>query len=928
MTIKPAIAVLFLGLSALDAGGQELFPELPPAGTPVEEPAPVEATAPGSAEAIRAATPDGRFLPEPVRALPEGRGVPTPAAFLGRLAGTPGGPAASAAVQGYLRALAEASDRVRVVPIGTSEEGREILLAAISDAANLAALDDLRLLGARLADPRVTPAAEAGALVGRGKLFYLLWSGARATDLAAPEALTELAFRLAVSERPEIRAVRREAVVLLVPLLDPDARDRAAAWYERNLRGRSLSPAVLAELGRPPVEGAWAADDGDKDGLRLALASSRALQDAFFSYLPQVVHRLRDGDTPFVTLRGAPAGGREGVSDLAAAEAAKLSSWGVPGVRTIRDPDAGWPGHLGAVGAYHNSLTRTTSVLSLPVFEARPLETEAGTVSWTGRSAVNLAQAAALAALEQAAGQRAELLSRHFSRATRAVEEGRTRPPHAFVLPAGAGSRDRLALLLEGLAARRIEGGRLAADLGIEGRSFPAGSVVVLLDQPYREAALALLGERQAGPASPSEAAGWSLPWLYGVPAVPVADPRILEASLVFGSEPPTGSVGGVGEELFLLADDGQADLLRARVLLGAHQVDAVEVPFRAAGRSWPAGSWIVQAPRADVLEVARQTGLSFEATPLLPDVRRHIVDLPRLGLYVPWTDTRGAGWVRLALERAALPFTLVTDADLRAGGLGERFDVLLLPDARGGLVRQLAGFDPRRAPWTWVGGGGLPSGGEISGGPGAAGLTALERFVRDGGTLLALGRGVFLPLAAGLLRGFDVPAGGEAPAGSEIAAVNLASGHPLTYGYGERVSLFVDEGTWLAAGAEEADGVLVRFGLTAGKRPTEPAGGGEPAADVAPPGIFEIEDLTEEMGEVESLAAASVWSEVDRPVLTGTAHDGVIAAGRPAIIDQPAGRGRVVAFAFDPFARALPVSDLRFVYNALLHWNDLPRGR
>ena len=46
---------------------------------------------------------------------------------------------------------------------------------------------------------------------------------------------------------------------------------------------------------------------------------------------------------------------------------------------------------------------------------------------------------------------------------------------------------------------------------------------------------------------------------------------------------------------------------------------------------------------------------------------------------------------------------------------------------------------------------------------------------------------------------------------------------------------------------------------------------------------------------------------------------------GKPAILDVPVGKGRVILFAFNPLHRYLNLSDFRFAYNAILHWNDLP---
>jgi len=46
---------------------------------------------------------------------------------------------------------------------------------------------------------------------------------------------------------------------------------------------------------------------------------------------------------------------------------------------------------------------------------------------------------------------------------------------------------------------------------------------------------------------------------------------------------------------------------------------------------------------------------------------------------------------------------------------------------------------------------------------------------------------------------------------------------------------------------------------------------------------------------------------------------------GKPAILDVPTGRGRVVAFDFDPMHRYQTLGTFRLVWNAILNWDDLP---
>src|ERR1700736_4673396 len=111
---------------------------------------------PGSVEAVAAATTDPHFVSPWVSYIPQSNTVPSPEKFLGRIMGAPGELLGTEKTYAYARALAAASPRVRLFTIGRSEEGREILMLAIADAAGIRDLDRLKAATAALADPRRT----------------------------------------------------------------------------------------------------------------------------------------------------------------------------------------------------------------------------------------------------------------------------------------------------------------------------------------------------------------------------------------------------------------------------------------------------------------------------------------------------------------------------------------------------------------------------------------------------------------------------------------------------------------------------------------------------------------------------------------------------------------------------------------------------
>src|SRR5215203_1810536 len=90
---------------------------------------------------IKEHTQDPRISTELVDHLPASATVPTPLKFHGRIVGTPGELTYAKDIHRYFDALAKASPRVKVWRMGKSEEGRDMIVAAIADEATLRDLD-------------------------------------------------------------------------------------------------------------------------------------------------------------------------------------------------------------------------------------------------------------------------------------------------------------------------------------------------------------------------------------------------------------------------------------------------------------------------------------------------------------------------------------------------------------------------------------------------------------------------------------------------------------------------------------------------------------------------------------------------------------------------------------------------------------------
>lgn len=972
-----ALAFALAALAAGEARGQEGGAALPDRLVEAsDDPWGPDRPEPGSVERIREYTTAPRFLPRSVAYVPESDVVPSPTDVLGRLPGAPDELSRVAEIHGYFRRLAEASGRVEATVIGESEEGREILLVIVSSEENLRDLDRLKAATAALADPRTTDRSAAERIAREGKPFYYLLAGLHSPETGSPEMVMELAYRLAVSERPEIDRIRRNVVVLLTPVVEPDGRDRVVDWYYRHVRDRQddLPYEELRRFSTPPYWGHYVYHDNNRDGMQLALALTRAVHGTFYEYHPLVVHDLHES-VPLLyisTGHGPYNGAIDPItinewSQFAHHEAGAIQAQGLPGVWVWGFWDGWWPGYLFSVANNHNATGRFYETFGNSLAGTFPRHLEesryAGapvvtrrwyrpsppdsTVVWSLRNNTNYMQAGVLEALGYAAVHGPELLMNFWAKGARALERGRGEPPYAWLFPPEQRDPGRLAYLVNQLRRHRIEVHRATAPLSLGDTTWPSGTYVVRMDQPYRDAAVMLLEEQRFPPEEPNppyDDVAWTWPLLYGVDGVRSDDRAVLDAAMepVVEDVRPPGGAAGSGA-VWLLADTGQVALLAARVRLGGRRVEAAEAPFVAAGDSFPAGSWIVRAPRDEVDRVGRDLGLTFVAAERTPDVASHEVDLPRLGVYYPWTSTQAAGWVRYTLDRTGVRYDLVTDDDLRRGRL-DRWDVLLVPHVGGDFVRLVHGIDSRYGPLAYTATRSFPSHGipvasdDITGGMGFEGLAALQRFVERGGTLVAIGGAGRIVVDGGIARDVDRVASPPATPGSEVRAKILRPEHPIAYGYEPETSVFRGNLPLFGIGRRDRERVVVQFGtkkvedldarearMARGEAPA-PAGDDDAPADFG----MRPADAEEPDGSGQGSGEAA-----DRPgggslVLSGfvkaNGKEGEDLDGAPAVLDVPVGEGRVVLFAFNPLHRFLNHSDFRFAFNALLHWNDLPR--
>jgi hypothetical protein len=528
---------------------------------------------------MRSWTTGPEFTSPLVDHLPVAEGVASPLEHFGYPLGKPGVLHTTAEFYAWYEALAASTPRVRFQELEETEEGRRFALVQVGSEENLGRLEEIREAYHRLTDPRETSEAEMEALIADLPAVYMVFSGLHSPETGHPEVTAELAYRVAVSEHPMIREIRENAVLFIMPVTDPDGRDRVVEWYR--LHAQDVYEMDDRPPG-PPFWGQYIRHDNNRDGLQLTLALSRQVVSLFEEWKYPVGLDLHES-VPFLYVSTGTGPYNPNIDPItrhewqwiAHHEVTQLTAHGMPGVWT-HDFFDGWnPGYMvfalnnrNAIGRFYetfgNSVPTTVertvggNRTSVEWFRANPPSSE---VVWSIRNNINYAQTGVLHSLHVVARNRDEVLRNYWRKNRNAVERGAREAPHAWVIPADQPRRADVAHMLgllqtHGVEIHRAEedrafvpepvadgdedsrggGGGDAEDAGREedGLQLRAGDLVIRADQPYGNFIRNLM-EVQDFPEDaprPYDDVAWTFPLLYNVTVREVEDPDILNTPM------------------------------------------------------------------------------------------------------------------------------------------------------------------------------------------------------------------------------------------------------------------------------------------------------------------------------------------------------------------------------------------------------------
>jgi hypothetical protein len=813
----------------------------------------------------------------------------------------------------YFRKLDAASERMQLFEIGKTAEGRTQLLSVISSEANLKDLARYKQVARSLAlnrDANGKPLSDKAArqLAREGKAMIWIDFGLHSNEVAHGQTAPWMAWKAVTEESEEMREIRDRVIFVLVPNMNPDGTSIMANWYMKHV-GKPW------EMQLPELYQKYVGHDNNRDWFMFNQPESRNIAKQLYDeYFPQIVYNQHQ-TAPFparifVPPFEDPANFNipplvmRGINTVGDAITRRLDQEGKVGAISRLTFDTWWNGGMRTAPYFHNMvgiLTETGHASPTPAtydpatFPRRFANGEATLEPstyypspykggrWTLRYSCEYMVTASMAVLDIGAKRRSEWLYDIYQMARDAMKAGEH---ETYVISAEQWDANAAVHMVNALRTGGVEVERAVAPFRAGSRSYQAGSFIIRGAQPFSPYVRDLLNPQvypdrrlypDGPPEPPYDVSGWTLSMQMGVDVDKFTTAVEARTEQITTAARPAGSVAGVAKAAYAIDPrTNEAFIAVNRLLKAGDAVSRAKAPFTTGGRAWPAGTFLVAAGQgtlARIEQAANVLGLTVAALDVRPSGEAIRLRTPRVALYNAWGGNMDEGWTRWVLEQYEFPYTTLRDADIRAGNLRGRFDVIVLPDAT--YDQMVGGFAPGTMPDEYVGG------------MTPRGANNLMLFASEGGTLVAMDSAGELPL-----RTFGLPIRNAVERLREheyfipgtLLRLSIDNVHPLAWGMPQQVAAFFAQSPVFEVGRSRRRETDTR----------EPAPA--PPAGINVVATYPGKDLL-----------MSGWLLGERYLLN-----------KPAVVEAAVDKGRVVLLGFRVQHRGQPHATFKLLFNAI----------
>jgi len=740
----------------------------------------------------------------------------------------------------YLRALEQASPKIKLFEMGKTSMGKPMMYAVITSEENMAQLDHYKEISKRLALAKGLTDEEARRLAAEGRAIVYIDGGLHATEVAPAQEKIQLAYDLLTSEDPDIRLILDQTVLLLV-FANPDGMDMVAEWYHSNVG----TPYEISPM--PWLYNKYIGHDNNRDSFMVNQIETQNLTRLqMIEWHPQVLFNPHQTG-PFPARIWIPPNAEPTNPNvhpllyrwqnlIGSAMGAAFDREGKKGVISRISYDTWYTGYTTEVVSPHNIVSILTETqlyrYATPHFytlsdfpEAYREFTPSAFYPnpwrggwWRLRDAVEYNLTASKAVLHTAAVYREKLLWDKYQMGRDVIARFKKEPPYAWIIPQEQWDAPTAARLLNNMILLGIDVYQAKEGFVCGGISYPAGTWVIPMSQPFALFVKAVFEEQrypdlrkypalwqsisrpQNVPNTPHlgshDVWGWTLPYLMGVKVATANNPLEVALTPLEKVVPPAGKVErGAGYAYLISPKTNNSFVAVNRILAKGGEVLWAKDSFTLAGKTYPPGTVVVPSrsvSRSFMDSIAKELFLTIGGTGGRVSASTFKLQAPRVALYKSWTASMDEGWTRWLFEQYEFPFDNIYDAEVRAGELGKRFDVLVIPSMSTNAI--VDGHRPGTIPPQYAGG--------IT----SAGVRNIKKFVEEGGTLVLLNSGCLfaidklgVPMSDALK---DVRALGrrEAPRDAKppkfvcsgsLLRMNFDPKHPVAYGMPEEAPAF-----------------------------------------------------------------------------------------------------------------------------------------
>ncbi|RAK60289.1 peptidase [Phenylobacterium hankyongense] len=863
--------------------------------------------------------------------------------------------------EAYLKTLAKESDRTKLVEIGKSGFGRSQYMMIVSSPENIRNLEKYRSIAERLAQAKDLTDDQARALAKEGKAVIWIDGGMHASESIHAQALLQGIYSMVSRTDPE--AMRfLDDVIILFGEANPDGQEQIANWYMRN-----PDPKAREFESLPYLYNRYIGHDNNRDYFRIAQVETTNLTRVFYrQWHPQIIYNHHQPGPPGMVVFIPPFRDpfnynydpliMTALEETGTAIHSRLITEGKPGsaMRSAANYSTWYNGNERTSSYFHNTVGILTEIIGGPTPEELPLIAGAQLPRsdepmpvppqlWHMSQSIDYELSMNNAVLDYASRNRDRLLFNIYRMGKNSIERGSRdnwtvsasridalrkaggddgtitrrggghpvlgkeldpslyktvlqdparRDARGYVISADQPDLPSAVEFVNALIRAGVEVQRATAPFTVAGKSYPAGSFVVMTAQAYRPHIVDMFEPQDhpndfeypgGPPQQPHDITGYTLAFQNGL-----RFDRVLDGfsgpfqTLPDEIAPPSGRIDGAGQAGWLISHaPNNAFTLTNRLMKAGAKVSWLKTPVTIDGATLAPGTlWVPATPTSRrVVEAAVKTlGLNAHALDKAPAGEALALKAPRIGLVDLYGGLMPTGWTRFIFDQFEFPYTVVHPQELDAGKLKAKYDVLIFTDGAyrppQGVVRssqtERQGFDPQSIPKeyrAWLGSVTEKTAAQV------------DAFAKAGGSVVTIGSSNYLaaPLKLPVEDGMIDPKTGKSMlrttfySPGALLTATVDNRQPLAYGMPTSVSVFYDNSPIF--------------------RPAVGAG-------------------------VSKVA----WFQGDKVLKSGWAFGQEHLNGMNAILDVSVGRGHVFLMGPEVTQRAQPAGTYKFLFNAIYY--------